>query len=98
MVVEPRQPLQPQQGHTELSSHLFQLFSADLKTLRRTCTYIKENSENYPVHPKELSHRKISQSGTHVQRGHISSIQLNLKPNFKSVTEIYIKMAAVGFF
>lgn len=47
---------------------------------------------------RELSHRKISQSGRHVQRVRICSMQLNLKPNFKSLTEIYIKMAAVGFF
>ena len=33
MVAEPRQPLQPQQGHTELGSHLLELSGAYLKTL-----------------------------------------------------------------
>lgn len=60
--------------------------------------HIKENLKYYHVHQKELSHRKTSQSHMHAQYVHTSSIQLNSKSNFKGLKEIYIKMAAVGFF
>lgn len=70
MVAEPRQPLQPQQGHAELSSHLLQLSSADLKTLKRTCTCTSERiSKNMFSHHTNLQ----------VQYVHTTNMQLNSK-------------------
>lgn len=59
---------------------------------------IKENFNMFAR--TELSHTKTSQTHKklHVQCVHTFDMQLNSKNIFKGLTEIYFKMAAVGFF
>lgn len=45
VIAKPDQPLQPQEGHTELSPHLFQLSGTYLETLQRTWESQKKTVE-----------------------------------------------------